>query len=144
MGERFFVDILARTGSPAGGVAMGATLLDAFDEAGASSESYEWIYGPVERKEFPPHDALDGLTFDSWDDPLLLNNGSFPRTPYFFPGDHDGCVCDFAVTLVAQDDAAVLAIGEAAGLLSSDEIVAEEDSIMEEDFGIPPKKKGKP
>ena len=32
--------------------------------------------------------------FQSFSDDALANPGTFPNKPYFYPGDHDGCLCD--------------------------------------------------
>ncbi|HEX4529446.1 MAG TPA: hypothetical protein VIA11_08505, partial [Acidimicrobiia bacterium] len=45
---------------------------------------------------FEPHDILDGFeTTDRDADPGLVNDQSFPADEYFFPGDHDGCTCEW-------------------------------------------------
>lgn len=82
---------------PVGGVAAGELVLHTLaDEFGIDTTLYRWSYGdPAARaRPFEPHEVLDGLEFAAWDDPLLTNPETFPATPYFFPGDHVGCLCD--------------------------------------------------
>lgn len=80
---------------PIGGVATGALVDDAMAEHGLTVEGYVWVYGPAARRTFEPHAALDGVFFENFDDDVLTNDEDWPDTPYFYPGDHEGCVCDF-------------------------------------------------
>lgn len=82
---------------PVGGVAAGELMLRTLaDEFGIDTELYRWSYGDpsMRARPFEPHEVLDGLEFSAWDDPLLENPNSFPSAPFFFPGDHVGCLCD--------------------------------------------------
>lgn len=84
-------------GGPPGalGVTQGPTMLDEFkQQLGIIEDTYTWVYGDAPRKEFPPHLDLDGVTFTSWDDDVLINNEGWPPNPYFFPNDHVNCGCD--------------------------------------------------
>ena len=92
-------------GNPVGGVASGATISDLLTNLGASTAGYEWVHGPSDRP-FPPHEALDGLEFDNFDDAALANSGDFPSNQFYFPGDHDGCLCDTSVLWVTDQDVA--------------------------------------
>lgn len=92
---------------PAGGIGTGELLRGAMRDAGASVEAYEWVYGPAYRQRpFEPHLALDGLQFRNFDDPSLANTDSFPEAPFYMPGDHAGCVCDFTPVIVPAQDLA--------------------------------------
>lgn len=60
------------------------------------TRGYIWDYGAFARtRPFEPHLDLDGIEFSNFDDPLLSNRDSFPPEPFYLPGDHDGCGCDF-------------------------------------------------
>lgn len=80
---------------PAGGVATGQTVIDLFREHGQVVSAWGWDYGdPSSRaRPFPPHEALDGVLFQTWTDDVLINDGDFPDTSHFYIGDHDGCAC---------------------------------------------------
>lgn len=89
---------------PGGGATAGPTMLDEFkQQLGIVDDHYEWVYGDAPRREFPPHLALDGVTFTAWDDPVLANDDSFPDAPFLSPQDHDGCACDYSVTFAQAD-----------------------------------------
>lgn len=77
---------------PVGGVATGASMMGALSDGGATVGKWTWTYGGSPNP-FPPHEDLDGLDFDSYDDPELANSEPFPPFGFFFPGDHDGCEC---------------------------------------------------
>ena len=81
---------------PAGGIATGGVIGEVLTDAGAGWTGYKWVYGLAPRLHpFDPHKALDGRTFQSFTDPQLTNHGTWPNRPYFMPGDHKGCICDF-------------------------------------------------
>lgn len=81
------------------GIATGPLVADLAAEQGIGTEGYEWIYGTAPRAHpFEPHVELDGTFFLSFDE--LVNPESFPDTPFLFPGDHDGCICDYLPTLI--------------------------------------------
>lgn len=82
---------------PAGGVATGPAVIDTLATIQIRTTGYEWVYGdPGSRQSnFEPHEALDGIGFSSFQDPVLANPGSWPPVAYFSPGDHFGCQCDF-------------------------------------------------
>lgn len=98
-----YVTTLAGTDLPAGGVATGTTMMEALTDAGAQVTGFTWIYGDSERP-FEPHVELDGLTFDSYDDPDLTNSDVWPPFPHYFPGDHNGCTCAAEPTVLGPDD----------------------------------------
>lgn len=88
--------VAIENGEPLGGVATGDILGDTLSEAGVEGEGYEWSYGPAYRAApFEDHEALDGVQFANFDDEALSAVGSWIPFDYFFPGDHDGCICDF-------------------------------------------------
>lgn len=51
-----------------------------------------WVHGDPDIP-FPPHEALDGLTWVDTQPPELDNPDSFPETDVYQPGDHEGCTC---------------------------------------------------
>jgi hypothetical protein len=65
-----------------------------------------WVYGdPAARLQpFEPHHALDGATFSTWSDPVLVNASPWPSVSHFYPGDHGGCLCSWAPVLEEQGD----------------------------------------
>lgn len=77
-----------------GGVATGPRSLGTLTRLGLAVVGWEWHTG-APSVPFPPHSALEGLRFTSWDDPALANSaGTFPGFGHYFPGDHRGCQCD--------------------------------------------------
>lgn len=90
---------------PSGGVALGPVSADAIDaDPGVEVAGYEWVYG-ISTRSFEPHLALDGVAFEGFDDDVLSNDEGWPETDYYYPGDHDGCQCDFMPTLISAADA---------------------------------------
>lgn len=90
-------------GVPVGGIGTGVTIGGLLTGSGAITDSYTWQHG-VAKDPFDPHLALDNVTFTSFTDPALANDGSFPQNQFFMPGDHQGCSCDFSVNWISQDD----------------------------------------
>jgi hypothetical protein len=80
-------------GSSGGLVAGGDTTRAAAMEVGLVQVGFVWDYGDGLRQTFEPHFLLDGQEFDSWEDPGLANFESWPDGAFYFPGDHDGCMC---------------------------------------------------
>lgn len=92
------------TGHPSGGIATGDSALEDLQTYfQVDSEGGMWLYGdPSARtRPFEPHEALDGIHFTDWNDDQLTNPDSFPDSDYYYPGDHDGCQCDYIPTLQA-------------------------------------------
>lgn len=86
---------------PLGGIATGERMLSAAEQAGAAMEGFVWVYGAASRQSFEPHLRLAGKFFWNFDDHVLRNNGTWPSTSHFYPGDHKGCVCDFSPQIYA-------------------------------------------
>ena len=87
--------------APVGGIGTGGVVNDVLNSAGARNTGYEWVHGPsvvpffdTKKDGVGGHLALDGVVFQSFSDDALANPGTFPNKPYFYPGDHDGCLCD--------------------------------------------------
>lgn len=80
---------------PVGGVFTGDLVSQVWNDLGIGPRGYEWFVGAPFRP-FEPHQDLDGTTFDTFQDDVLLNDLDWPDFEYFFPGDHLGCQCDFA------------------------------------------------
>lgn len=57
---------------------------------------WQWVHHHVPPYDFPPHLALDGVTFDetNWPEILAADPGEYPSTDYYVPGDHEGCLCE--------------------------------------------------
>lgn len=84
---------------PVGDVALGEWIMDTIDAEGFVIDGFMWVYGSSERS-FEPHLGLDGVEFQNFDSPELENPDGFPNTPYYYPGDHEGCGCDFEPTII--------------------------------------------
>lgn len=85
------------TGEPLAGLAGGATVAGALEGAGVLTVGYLWVYGVTpQARRFDPHWDLEGERFTSWADPKLHTD---PRNawvgPFYRPGDHRGCMCDY-------------------------------------------------
>lgn len=88
---------------PLGGIGTGQDIMGALSDGGALVEAYEWVYGDAYRAHpFEDHEALDGEVFADFQSDVLAA-GDWVG-PYYFPGDHDGCVCDIAPAIVAPED----------------------------------------
>lgn len=83
-----------------GGLAIGPRARRMLDALGAVVQSWRWQVG-MPSEPFPPHHALADVEFDSWDAPQLVNYGTFPRSAYFYPGDHRGCQCGVVPVVVS-------------------------------------------
>jgi hypothetical protein len=92
-------------GQPVGQIGTGATISNLITSAGGEREAYQWEHGPA-INGFEPHEDLDGVEFGSFDDEALANPGDYPANAYLFPGDHDGCSCDFTALWVTADNSA--------------------------------------
>ena len=114
-----------------GGIGNGEAIGDMLSGAGLQVATYEWIHGPSMRP-FEPHEDLDGVSFSSFDDDVLANPDDFPENQYFFPGDHDGCSCDFSTTWGPADDADT-GDGDAGGDEGTDD--ADALSVQDSDVG---------
>lgn len=86
------------SGVPAGGL-LGQTVADTITSNGGQHLGYEWVYGITpQTREFHPHEELDGARFAGWADERLstLHAPGYEWVgPFFHPGDHDGCMCDY-------------------------------------------------
>jgi hypothetical protein len=106
-------DVVARAGGATDsgawtGIGSGPTLTVLLGEQGVKRKGFRWVYGDFPRSNpFPPHEDLDGVEFDNFDDEELANAEGWPNVNYFMPGDHDGCVCDFEQIL--EDEMAIAA-----------------------------------
>lgn len=92
------VPIAPAAGQP-NGVALGTTIQDALTNSGSTITGYEWVHGPSDRT-FDPHLDLDGQEFVTFSDDVLESDGGWPYVAYYYPGDHDGCLCDAMPVLV--------------------------------------------
>ena len=93
---------ISSLGSPVGQVGTGATITELLESAQMTTQGYSWEHGPS-IKPFEPHLDLDGEEFASFDSEALANSTGFPDNAYYFPGDHQGCSCDFAVLWVPSE-----------------------------------------
>lgn len=81
-----------------GGILTGDDVSAVWDKLGFGPVGYEWFVGAPERP-FEPHQDLDGVQFESFEDDVLANGEDWPDNDFFYPGDHDGCQCDWAPVL---------------------------------------------
>lgn len=60
------------------------------------STRYRWVYG-VSENSYEPHVKLDDTVFGSWTADELSGPGEkeWPFVAHHFPGDHNGCRCDW-------------------------------------------------
>jgi hypothetical protein len=86
------VPIAPAAGQPQG-VALGSTIQNVLTANDSVITGYEWVHGPTDRP-FDPHLDLDGQEFTTFTDDVLQSDGGWPYVPYYYPGDHDGCLCD--------------------------------------------------
>ncbi|HEY4452399.1 MAG TPA: hypothetical protein VGN13_12490 [Solirubrobacteraceae bacterium] len=89
-------------GEPIGQIGTGATIETLLTEAGATTTGFQWVHGPA-LKAFEPHELLDGVEFQGFDDEALANTTGWPDNAYFMPGDHTGCSCDFLALWVSPE-----------------------------------------
>lgn len=78
-------------------VANGHDNVLTLEQRGYRTLSYRWDYGLAPRDEFPPHKALNGREFDSWESSVLTVNAddAWLKRPFYSPGDHRGCLCSY-------------------------------------------------
>ena len=92
--------------SPVGGIGTGGVVSGLLSDSGAVNTNYEWVHGPS-LKVFQPHEDLDGTEFDLFTSDALANtSGNWPYVAYYYPGDHDGCLCDAMPLWVGAPDVA--------------------------------------
>jgi len=79
------------------GVGTGPDVMEALVTVGLTHAGYSWVYGDPSsrRSNFEPHEELDGTVFANLSDPVLSNSFGFPPSPFFYPGDHRGCLCTY-------------------------------------------------
>lgn len=95
------------TGQPQGGAMTGATARDILDTVGLPPTNYRWVYGDAMRKcPFESHEELDGSEFIDWQDEVLAVRAedAWLEEDWYYPGDHDGCQCDFEPVVSEQSD----------------------------------------
>lgn len=94
--------VLTASFVPAGGVGDGPVILSAlYEAANVTTGAYVWTVG-APTTPFPPHHDLDGQVFTQWDDPVLASDGDWPDVEFYFPGDHQTCVCAAENVLVVE------------------------------------------
>lgn len=98
-------------GQPIGQIGTGSTITELLTSSNMEQGSYEWDHGPS-LDPFEPHLDLDGVEFDSFDSEALANSTGFPDNAYYFPGDHQGCACDFTPMWVQTEQTVSGEVGE--------------------------------
>jgi hypothetical protein len=94
------------SGEPLGGITGGQTFRDEIEEAGGVEVGYTWVYGiTLQPDRFEPHWELEAQRFTGWTDPRLSTAGGRYGFvgPYFRPGDHEGCMCDYVPAWALPD-----------------------------------------
>lgn len=70
------------------------------ETVGSFATQYTWVHDEP-NVPFPPHVELDGRTWFSWEEGDALQiQDSFPEGSTYFPGDHDGCQCEYEIEFV--------------------------------------------
>jgi hypothetical protein len=95
------------------GIGVGASPVGESGRAILSEEALEltgwdfsgrkrWVYG-VSESHFQPHRELDGVIFDAWrgNELAAADSESWPYTSHYYPGDHNGCRCDWLPEVVS-------------------------------------------
>jgi hypothetical protein len=83
---------------PLGGLANGETVRAEVEQQGGVDVGYTWVYGiTLKPDRFEPHWELEAERFEGWADPKLSTAGSKYAFvgPFYRPGDHEGCMCDY-------------------------------------------------
>lgn len=87
-------------------VGNGRLVNDALELHQVRTLQFRWEYGLASReREFPPHKALDGSEFDSWESDTVRNfDTPWLNRSHYKPGDHKGCLCTYTrvLTLALQ------------------------------------------
>jgi hypothetical protein len=86
------------------GLTSGARVRQTMSQLGLLTTAYEWHVG-MPSMPFEPHQRLAGLRFTAWDDVALSNAGPWPRSSFYYPGDHRGCQCDAVPIIVRAEQA---------------------------------------
>lgn len=82
---------------------------DALETTGwALGERKQWVYG-VSENSFEPHIELDGTLFGDWNASELTarDPSAFPFVTHYYPGDHNGCRCDWLPEVLDPEPANV-------------------------------------
>ena len=103
---------VSELGAPVGQIGTGATIGELLTSAQMVTQGYTWEHASLTQHPFEPHEDLDGVEFTSFDSDQLANTSGFPGNAFYFPGDHQGCGCDFAPHWVQAE---ATAVAEAAG-----------------------------
>jgi hypothetical protein len=85
------------TGEPINSLSTGTTVAGELEAAGVRTLGYLWVYGVTpQKRRFDPHWDLEGERFTSWSDAKLHPEPRYAWVgPFFRPGDHGGCMCDY-------------------------------------------------
>lgn len=86
---------------------MRDALQSATFQSGGFVTQYTWTVGSPDHP-FPEHQDLDGRQWYSWEEyDSLDNGGDDPATlgSVYFPGDHNGCQCDYDIEFVPASEA---------------------------------------
>lgn len=119
------------------GVGTGGVVQEVLAEQGGAVASYEWVYGAYPRQRpFEPHAELDGATFENFDDPLLSNGDSFPPEPFYAPGDHNGCRCDFLPVFVGEGGEVIVDPLTEPGSVPPEQVAATPEAVTLEPQGL--------
>lgn len=90
-------------GQPPGGIGTGELMMSTITASDAEIDAYQWDYGDAYRAtSFEPHLDLDGDIFSDFTSDLLASAGEF--SDFYFPGDHNGCVCDIVPVIVRRGE----------------------------------------
>lgn len=82
-------------------IGNGQKVHDELTTGGFFIDGYVWKYGHP-AIQFEAHLRLDGVEFQTWEDPQLAVNfaDAWLRRSFYAPGDHRGCACAFVQKIV--------------------------------------------
>lgn len=120
-----------KTARPVGGIGLGSEVETVLASEGVEELGFEWVYGiTMKPHQFEPHKDLEGERLSSWKDPKLI-----PPVGYEWlgdlmtPGDHNGCMCDYAPAYALKEYAEAVAdkVAPESENARNDRILAEMD-----------------
>lgn len=99
------------TGEPINALSTGTTVAGELEAAGVRTLGYLWVYGVTpQKRRFDPHWDLEGERFSTWSDDKLHPSPRYAWVgPFFRPGDHRGCMCDYVPGYAVPDYGAQVA-----------------------------------
>lgn len=106
---------MRRADDPNADVTSITNALDQLNQPEPTMTEYRWVHGFYGEPKtiFEPHEQLGANEFTTTDpeqDEALRNDGSWPETEFFQPGDHLGCTCEWVAQVHSAVDSLVQAV----------------------------------